>query len=216
MLIEIFSDVVCPWCYIGKRRLDSVLPGLPFAVTVRWRPYQLHPNLPAEGLDRAAYLQQRYGPEADQARIPERIRSEAETVGLSFDFGRIGRMPNTLDAHRLLTWAEHSEDGDPERQHILAERLFRAYFLEGVDVGSREALVRCAADVGFAREAALAGLSSGSVNAAVQSELERGRELGVAGVPCFFLAERFTLPGAQTPEAMEHFIRRAGELCAAD
>ena len=139
MLIEIYSDVVCPWCYIGKRRLDGALATAAGEdVEVAWRPYQLYPNLPATGMDRDEYLARRYGDRADRARVPRRIVEEGEDAGISFDYGSIGRMPNTLTAHRLLDHAEHVAGA--EVQHELAEVLFRYYFCEGRDVGDLDTL----------------------------------------------------------------------------
>ena len=205
MLIEIFSDVVCPWCYIGKRRLDTVLRGSAGGdVDVVWRPYLLHPGIPAGGLDRGDYLRRRYGEQADPAKIPERIRREASDVGLEFDFARIERMPNTRDAHRLLTWAEPSG-----RQHALSERLFSGYFTQGEDVGDRDVLARCAADAGLDAQAAAGFLDGGDGEARLDDDLARATEASVAGVPNYLIAERFVLPGAQTSDVMERFIDRA-------
>ena len=130
MRIEIYSDVVCPWCYIGKRRLDAALETDALAdVEVVWRPHQLHPNLPPAGLDREDYLQRRYGEAAERARAPQRIVAEGADAGIRFNFEAMRRMPNTLAAHRLLHFAE-----DTGRQHALAEALFRFFFCDGRDV----------------------------------------------------------------------------------
>lgn len=205
MLIEIYSDVVCPWCYIGKRRLDTVLEGpLGEDVRVVWRPYQLHRGLPPGGLDRADYLARRYGADADPARVPERIRAEAEDAGLRFDFAAMTRMPNTRDAHRLLNWAYPSG-----QQHRLAETLFSYYFTEGQDVGDIATLVEAAAAVGLDGEQARALLTSDVGAADLDADLNRALDASVAGVPHYLLAERFTLPGAQTADVMQRFIERA-------
>ena len=210
MEIEIFSDIVCPWCYIGKKRLDAVMSTTAGAgVTLRWRPYQLYPNMPSEGMDRARYLEARYGAGADRARIPERIEAEAGEVGLSFDFAAIGKMPNTLAAHRLLEFAaEHGV------QHDLAEVLFDYYFCSGLDVGDANVLAKGAEAVGLDGALVRKYLAGNSGADAVREQLRRAMEVGVSGVPCYLLAGRFALPGAQTPEVMTQFIQRAKSLVA--
>lgn len=210
MEIEIFSDVVCPWCYIGKRRLDAVLrTPVGEGVTLRWRPYQLRPGLPAEGVDRAEYLRARYGEDADPGHVPQRLAAEAEDAGLTFDFAAIGRMPNTFQAHRLMELA-----WDHGVQHQLAEVLFDVYFRAGQDIGQREALIEAAERSGIDGAKAAQHLDGDGGADQVREQLERAEELGVSGVPSFLLAGRFTLPGAQTPEVMERFIQRAKERLA--
>ena len=207
MEIEIFSDVVCPWCYIGKRRLDAVLQTpVGEGVRLRWRPYQLRPGLPAEGVDRAEYLRARYGEEADPGRIPQRLAAEAEDAGLTFDFAAMGRMPNTFQAHRLMELA-----WDDGVQHQLAEVLFDAYFRAGQDIGQTAALVEAAQRSGIDGAKAARYLDGSAGAERVREQLERAVELGVSGVPSYLLAGRFTLPGAQTPEVMGQFIQRAKE-----
>lgn len=208
MEIEIFSDVVCPWCYIGKRRLDAVM-GTPVGegVSLRWRPYQLYPNMPAEGMDRARYLEARYGADADRGRVPRRIEAEAGEVGLTLDFSAIGRMPNTFQAHRLLELAAARGV-----QHELAEVLFDFYFCSGRDVGDPEVLAEAAESVGLDRTGVRDYLAGSEGVDAVREQLGRAMDVGVSGVPCYLLAGRFALPGAQTPEVMAQFMERAKSL----
>ena len=210
MQIEIFSDVVCPWCYIGKKRLDAVLDTpVGEGVSLRWRPYQLYPNMPRDGMDRARYLEARYGADADRARVPERIAREAEEVGLAFDFAAIEKMPNTFQAHRLLEFAElHGV------QHELAEVLFDYYFCSGRDVGDAEVLAEASRGVGLDVAAVSEHLAGNDGAGGVREQLARAVEVGVSGVPCYLLAGRFALPGAQTPEVMAQFIERAKSLAA--
>ena len=210
MQIEIFSDVVCPWCYIGKKRLDAVLDTpVGEGVSLRWRPYQLYPNMPRDGMDRARYLEARYGADADRARVPERIAREAEEVGLAFDFAAIEKMPNTFQAHRLLEFAElHGV------QHELAEVLFDYYFCSGRDVGDAEVLAEASRGVGLDVAAVSEHLAGNDGAGGVREQLARAVEVGVSGVPCYLLAGRFALPGAQTPEVMAQFIGRAKSLAA--
>lgn len=205
MQIEIFSDVVCPWCFIGKRRLDKALAADTEAepVELRWRPYQLHANLPAQGVDRRQYLQQRYGPDADLGRVPERIQSEAQAEGIELRFDLIQRTPNTFLAHRLLEFAVPGG-----HQHELAEALFLAYFCQGEDVGDLSVLVDVAARVGLDPQAAENFLRSDAAVDEVRQQLARAPEVGVSGVPGYFIANAFLLPGAQTSETMGQIISR--------
>lgn len=209
--IEIYSDVVCPWCYIGKRRLDAALETDALAdVDVVWRPHQLHPNLPPAGLDREDYLQRRYGEAAERARAPQRIVAEGADVGIRFNFNAMHRMPNTLAAHRLLHFAE-----DTGRQHALAETLFRFFFCDGRDVGDPETLCEAAHEAGLDAQAASAWLATDGGTATVQEQLREGLERGVAGVPCYLLGGGFMLPGAQSSDTMAQFIERARTKLAA-
>ena len=210
MEIEIFSDVVCPWCYIGKKRLDAVMnTPVGEGVSLRWRPYQLYPNLPPEGMNRARHLQARYGTDADRTRVPQRIAAEAGEVGLTLDFAAIETMPNTFQAHRLLDFAERHGV-----QHELAEVLFDYYFCSGRDVGDKEVLAQAGQAAGL--DGALVGehLAGNAGAETVREQLARAVEVGVSGVPCYLLAGRFALPGAQTPEVMTQFIERAKSLTA--
>jgi predicted DsbA family dithiol-disulfide isomerase len=205
--IEIFSDVICPWCFIGKRRLDRALQdGLGDQVTLRWRPYQLQPGIPEEGLDRLAYLQRRYGPDADSGRAPGRIAEEARSEGIELRYDLIKRMPNTLQAHRLLEFAH-----DHGRQHDLAEALFVAYFCRGQDVGDEATLLALGVDAGLDGAEALQYLDSGGGVTAVAAQLARAPEIGISGVPGSYLADSFLLPGAQTSDVMAQIIGRVRE-----
>ncbi len=202
--IEIFSDVVCPWCFIGKRRLDRTLAAFdPATVELRWRPYQLYPQLPPEGIDRETLLRRRYGENADRARVPQRIDEEARGEAIELRFDLMERTPNTLLAHRLL---EHAYDSG--LQHELAESLFLAYFCEGVDVGDADALVAIAERTGLDAEQARAYLASDAGEAEVRRQLARAPELGISGVPGYYLADSFLLPGAQTSETMGQILER--------
>ncbi len=202
--IEIFSDVICPWCFIGKRRLDQVLSTeLGEGVFLRWRPYQLYPQIPLEGVDRREYLERRYGPNADRAGMPARIAEEAAAEGIELRYDLIERTPNTLLAHRLL------ELGFAHGcQHELAEALFQAYFCDGRDVGDPDTLVAIAADTGIEAQTAQAYLTSEAGLDEVQAQLARAPDVGVSGVPGYYLAESFLLPGAQSADTMTQIIQR--------
>lgn len=208
MQIEIFSDVVCPWCYIGKKRLDRALKtSAGQGVSLRWRPYQLHPALPPDGIDRAEHLRARYGANADLARMPKLLKAEAEDLGIAFNFAAIRRQPNSLQAHRLLEFAQPLG-----AQHELAEVLFEFHFCLGKDIGDSAVLVQAAQQAGLAGEQAAAFLAGSNGTQEVRTQLDRAADLGIAGVPCYLLAGRFTLPGAQTEDVMVQFIERAKRL----
>ena len=207
MLIEIYSDVICPWCFIGKRRLDAALAtSAGENVEVVWRPYQLYPNLPATGMDRDEYLARRYGDRADRARVPRRIVEEGEDAGIAFDYGAIGHMPNTLTAHRLLDRAERVSGAGS--QHELAEVLFRFYFCEGRDVGDLETLCEAASEAGLDAGETRAYLASGVDEEDMRARIRGAFGVGVVSVPCYLLSG-FMLPGAQTSDVMAQFIERA-------
>lgn len=210
MQIEIFSDVVCPWCFIGKRRLDRILDSdLGTGLEVAWRAYQLYPDLPAQGIPRAQFMQARFGTDAAPADIYQRVLAEAATEGLDLAFERIETAPNTLDAHRLLSWAEPSG-----RQHELAEVLFRSYFQEGRNIGDEQELVRAAERAGLDGTAAARMLAGRDELDKVRAELSLAQSAGVTGVPFFVLGGRFAIPGAQPADVMEQLIVRAREQLA--
>jgi predicted DsbA family dithiol-disulfide isomerase len=204
--IDVVSDVVCPWCFIGKRHLEAALAGLPEAAgaKVRWHPFELNPDLPAEGVDRKGYLEAKFGGPARAAEIYARVREAGVRAGLDFDFDAIVRQPNTRDAHRLIAWAQSRGDAGP-----LVERLFRAYFQEGRYVGDRDTLAALAAEAGFDAEAARVWLESGLGADEIADAEARVRTLGISGVPFFIFDGRVGLSGAQPREAMREAIAQA-------
>jgi predicted DsbA family dithiol-disulfide isomerase len=197
LTIDVISDVVCPWCFIGRRRLGEALASYATAEpnirpVVSWHPFQLNPDLPREGIARQAYLEAKFGGRERAAEIYARVRAAGRTVGIEFEFDRIERQPNTIDAHRLVSWAQ--ANGDPEE---VVERLFRAYFLEGRFIGDRDVLADVAAEAGLARDAACAYLDSESGTDKIEAMDRRVRELGVTGVPFFIFGGRVAVSGAQ-------------------
>jgi len=201
--IEVFSDVVCPWCYIGKRRLEEALHRLVAAEsalrpTVRWRAFQLNPDLPPAGIDRKSYLAAKFGSPARAANIYDRVRSAGNTVGIDFAFDRIMRQPNTRDAHRLVAWAQ--QDGRDTAGVV--ERLFAAYFLDGRFIGEIATLCEIAHEAGLDAAAARAYLASDAGNSAIAESDRRARALGVTGVPFFIVANRVAVSGAQTADVL--------------
>ena len=214
-IVDVVSDVVCPWCYIGKRHLDAALATLAEAgeplPTVRWHPYELNPGLPAEGVDRREYLERKFGGPARAAQVYDRVRRAGTQAGIAFDFERIALQPNTRDAHRLVAWVQTRGDAGP-----IVEKLFRAYFVEGRFIGSHEVLADLAAEAGEDRGEAQEFLASGlGLDEVAQAEA-RASSLGITGVPFFIVDGRYGLSGAQPAEAFVEAIRRARQPQAAD
>ena len=215
LTIDVISDVVCPWCFIGRRRLGAALARFAAhapraAPLVSWHPFQLNPDLPREGIDRRDYLAEKFGGAYRAAEIYERVRAAGKSVGIDFAFEKIERQPNTLDAHRLVSWAQAR--GSAEE---LVERLFRAYFLEGRFIGDREVLAAIAAEAGDSAEAARAYLASDEGASVVAQMDRRVRELGVTGVPFFIFGGKVAVSGAHEPavlvEAMDEAMRESEE-----
>jgi len=206
LVIDVVSDVVCPWCFIGKRHLEAALAGLPEAAgaIVRWHPFELNPDLPAEGVDRRDYLEAKFGGPQRAAEIYARVREAGARAGIAFDFDAIARQPNTRDAHRLVAWAQSRGDAD-----ALVERLFRAYFLEGQFVGDRDTLAALASEAGIDGDAARGWLDSGVGADEIGAAEERVRALGISGVPFFIFDGKVGLSGAQPPETIRAAIAQA-------
>jgi predicted DsbA family dithiol-disulfide isomerase len=204
LTVDVVSDVVCPWCYLGKRRLEAaarLVPEIP--LRIRWRPFQLDPTIPPEGIPRADYVRRKFGsPEALDRPNAQLAKAGAE-VGIPYAFDKIARSPNTIDAHRLIRWA--AEAG---REDAMVERLFRLYFVEGADVGDRNVLARAAADVGMDATTVAADLANGRDRDEVQAEINAASAAGVTGVPCFIFDRRAAVMGAQAPELLASAIRQ--------
>jgi predicted DsbA family dithiol-disulfide isomerase len=200
--LDVFSDVVCPWCYIGKRRLEQVL-AVQGGVEVRWRAYQLRPDLPAEGLEARVYYTARFGSEEKTRAIFDHVAEVGRQEGLTFDFPRIRRAPNTRLAHRaikLLPAASHAAG---------AEALFRGHFQEGADIGRAEAIAELFAEhqvAGLERNELLDALASGAGQAEVQADLLAARDYGITGVPFFLANRRVAVVGAQPPEILTQLL----------
>lgn len=206
--VDVISDVMCPWCLIGKRRLERALKQVPdVPVAVRWRPYQLDPTLPAEGRERSEYLEAKFGG-AERARaIYATIEEAGRGEGIDFAFDRIERSPNTLDAHRLIRWASSAEAENVQGK--LVERLFEAFFLEGRHIGDHAVLIELAESVGMNGGIVRDLLATDRDRAAVEAEIAQARAFGVTGVPCFVFNGRNGVMGAQDPETLAALIRRA-------
>jgi predicted DsbA family dithiol-disulfide isomerase len=210
-IIDIVSDVICPWCFLGKRRLDAALSRLhDLDVLVRWRPYMLDPTIPPEGLDRHDYMLRKFGAERLKT-IHDPLIAAGEELGVPYDFDAITRTPNTLDAHRLIRWSH-----TVERQHEMAERLFIAYWSEGQDVGDRDVLARCAGEAGINAQQIRELLDSPQDVAETKAEIEHATNIGVTGVPTFILGQSYALVGAQSPEILVDAISRVAKEVAAE
>jgi predicted DsbA family dithiol-disulfide isomerase len=209
LFVDVVSDVVCPWCYIGKRKLETALARLRadeagLASTVRWHPFELNPDLPLEGVPRAEYLEKKFGGKARAAEIYARVGAVGAAVGIAFAFDRILRQPNTRDAHRLIAWAQQRGDAG-----ALVERLFRAYFIEGRWIGERNELAALAADSGLPGDEVRAMLSSDAYRAEVEAEYREAQEAGITGVPFFIFNGRTAVSGAHDPDVLLEAIAAA-------
>src|SRR5262249_5724475 len=207
MQLDVFSDTICPWCYVGKRRLERALAARPQRdLQIRWRAFQLNPGMPAEGMDRKAYVDAKFGGTERARAIYDTVRAAGASEGIAFAFDRIRRTPNTLQSHRLVRFA-----GGLDRQNETLEALFRAYFIEGRDIGDRAVLADVATDAGLERAEATDYLAGNAEAEAVLSEDALARRAGISGVPCFIFNGRFALSGAQEPEAFFQLFDLARE-----
>jgi predicted DsbA family dithiol-disulfide isomerase len=204
--VEVFSDVICPWCYIGKRRLERALGllGDRYEVQVLWRPFQLNPGMLPDGIDRRAYRTAKFGSWERSLELDARVAAVGAEEGIVFAFDRIIRTPNTFAAHRLIGYAQGRG-----KQDAVAEALFRAYFTEGRDIGERRVLRDLAADVGLDRVMVETFLAGDEGVGELRREEERGRRLGIDGVPYFRIDGRGALSGAHKPEVILGAIEEA-------
>ena len=202
--VDVISDVMCPWCYIGKRRLERALgQRAGVSVDVRWRPFQLDPTIPREGMDRAEYLNRKFGPERAK-EVYARIEEAGAEEGIPFAFDKIEKSPNTIDAHRVIRWAAAGGD-----QQAVVEHLFAGYFVEGRDLTDPDYLVEMAAQAGLDHDIVTHLLAGDTDRDKVTEEIQLAQRMGVQGVPCFIFAGKFVLTGAQDPENLVQAIDRA-------
>ncbi len=200
--LEIWSDPICPWCYIGKVLLDRALEAAPeHPFRIEWRPFQLNPDMPAGGMDRGAYLEAKFGGQqgAVDAYLP--VARAAEAAGLSLDLGAIARTPNTLEAHRLIHWA-----GLEGRQTPVVSALFRAYFREGRDIGDTGVLIDIGAAAGMDADLLARLFASDADRAAVMESDTAARARGLRAVPTFIVGDTYAVPGAQPSELWAEVI----------
>ena len=209
LTIDIVSDVVCPWCYLGEKRLEQALAEEAGPVVVRWRPYQLDPTIPQGGLDRAEYMAKKFGKSGRLQSVHDNLTRLGAEVGLPFAFDKITRSPNTLDAHRLIRWATSAGV-----QSRVVDRLFEAYFVEGRDIGDRVVLTEIAAECGLDADLVERLLAEGADSEVVRQEVEQAQAMGVSGVPFFIFAGRLGVPGAQEPSALRQAMAEARQAMA--
>ena len=205
--IDVVSDVVCPWCFIGKHRLEKAIaltPGIP--VEVHWRPYFLNDWIPREGISREDYLTTKFGSPERYAGIAQRVVQAAAAEGLTYAVDKISRQPNTLDAHRLIRWAEGIGKAAEMKQ-----RLMDLYFTEGADLTNHAVLVQAAVDIGLDPEDVAEALNSDQDVAQIEQEAQAAKEAGIDGVPCFIFGGKFAVSGAQAPEYLAQAIERMAQ-----
>ncbi|MGB6758361.1 MAG: DsbA family oxidoreductase [Xanthobacteraceae bacterium] len=202
--IDVVSDVVCPWCYIGKRRLEEAIALTPDVnVSINWRAYFLNPWIPREGIDRQTYLETKFGSVERYAVIAERIASAAALEGLVYNSGKISRQPNTLDCHRLILWSRSATDPGQVKQ-----RLMELYFAEGADLSDAKVLIQAVVDCGMDCDLVRRLLASDAEVDRIQGDANSAKEAGIDGVPCFIFGGSVIVTGAQSPEYLASAIER--------
>ncbi|PHQ66319.1 MAG: disulfide bond formation protein DsbA [Sneathiella sp.] len=197
MKIDIISDTVCPWCFIGKRKLEKALESRPdLEVEITWRPFQLHPEMPREGADRAEFIAAKFGSQERAKQLYENVKMAGDAVDIDFNFDKIKRSPNTLDSHRMLRWAESANCQD-----AMAEILFRRFFIDGEDLGDQQNLIAAAQEAGMDADIVRDLLESDTDLETISKEDQMAREMGISGVPFFIIDNKYSLSGAQDPAA---------------
>jgi len=210
LAIDVFSDVVCPWCFIGKRRLEKAValrPDIP--VDVHYRPYFLNPWVPREGMSRVDYLTAKFGSPERYEKIALRVAQAAANEGLTYNIGALARQPNTLDCHRLILWG-----GRLGKAARVKQRLMEIYFSEGGDLSDRSVLVQAASDCGLDPVEVRAMLASDADVAAVEQAAKSAQEAGIEGVPFYVFGNVLAVSGAQAPEYLAGAIERAANELA--
>jgi predicted DsbA family dithiol-disulfide isomerase len=211
MHLDIVSDTICPWCFIGKRRFERALAAEPQPnLTVLWRPFQLNPEMQLEGMARKDYLAAKFGGRENADRVYVPVREAGDGENIAFDFDAMPRTPNTILSHRLIRWA-----GDQGNQDDVVETLFQAYFTQGRDIGDLDTLIELAVRAGADGAAARLYLASDEGLREVQAEDQIARQSGVNGVPAFILNRKYIISGAQPPEAFIQALAKVREEDAA-
>lgn len=212
--VDVISDVACPWCFIGMKRLEHAAELAPdVEVVTRWRPYQLDATIPPDGLPRKAYMLKKFGSEARLREIHDRIVPLGEVEGIRFNFDAMEVSANTLDAHRLIRWAG-SEKAPAGAQNYVVRRLFEVNFEEAGDIGNRAVLAQLAGEAGMDAALTEALLSSNADVEAVQDEIATSARMGITGVPCFLLESKYAVMGAQEAETLADAIRQVASAKA--
>lgn len=210
--VDVVSDAICPWCFVGKRRLEKAIAAVRgrHEVRVHWKPFQLNPGMPKEGMGRKEYRERKFGSEKVVAELDRRMMAVGQQEGIPFALDRILKTPNTFDAHRLIGWA-----GRNEAQDAVVERLFAAFFTQGRDIGDPEVLADAAAAAGLDRADAARFLRSEEGAREVRDEESKARDLGVEAVPFFTIGGRFAVAGAHEPDSFLEAFQELERLSAA-
>lgn len=205
--IDVVSDIVCPWCFIGKKRLENAVALVPdIPVEVHFRPYYLNDWIPREGISRNDYLTKKFGSPERYHGIAGRVQQAAAQEGLVYDKDKISNQPNTIDAHRLIYWADAK--GLAPR---MKQRLMNLYFTEGADLTKRDVLVQAAADVGLDAETVRADLATDKDEVLIEQAAQSAKDAGIDGVPTFIFAGKYAVSGAQEPQALAQAIRQVSQ-----
>ncbi len=205
--LDVMSDPICPWCYIGKTHLDRALaevPDHPFAI--EWHPFQLNPDMPREGMDRRTYLERKFGGKEGAVRAYAPVVEHASNAGLSINFEAMERTPNTLDAHRLIHWA-----GIERKQTKAVDALFDAYFVQARDIGDHDVLSDIADSIGMDASVVRRLLGSDADAEDIQKRDAHSRQMGISSVPTFIVAQQHAVPGAQPPDLWIKVIQELKE-----
>lgn len=212
MILDVFSDPVCPWCFIGKRRLERALREVPEAkrLQVRWRAFMLNPDMPSDGMERNAYLALKFGSSQRAMELYDTIAQAGHQEDILFAFGEIRRTPSTVLAHRLIGLAD--EHGV---QESIVESVFSRYFLKGVNIGEIDNLLPMAVEAGLDEAETRVFLEGDEGADTVLTEHNLAQRIGINGVPCFVLDGRYAVSGAQSPEVLQRMIETAGETASA-
>jgi predicted DsbA family dithiol-disulfide isomerase len=210
--VTIYSDVICPWCYIGKRRFEAALgaPGVPECIEVSWRPFELNPDMPDEGMERAAYRAAKFGAEKSR-QLDEQMVATGREIGIAFAFDQMKRTPNTRLAHRLI-WQAGREGRIA--QNAVVNRLFEGYFEEGRDIGRKDELLALAKEAGLDGKSASSGLDAEHTLEAVLDLEDAGIRMGIRGVPFFILLDKYAVSGAQPPEVWRDALPKIADEAA--
>jgi predicted DsbA family dithiol-disulfide isomerase len=210
MQIDIVSDTVCPWCFIGKRRLEKALalrPDMEF--DIRWRAYRLDPSIPPEGVDRKQYMQAKFGNNPNRQAMQDALKQAGDSEDIAFAFDKIARSPNTLDSHRLIRWSASAGV-----QNEVVERLFEAYFEDGRDIGNADVLTEIASEAGMDSATVADLLEQGADREIIENEDAMAHRMGITGVPTFIFQNKYLVSGAVDPEALLEIIDKVTALAA--
>ena len=210
--IDIISDPICPWCFIGKTRLDRALEANPtHNFIIEWHPFQLNPTMPKKGMDRREYLEAKFGGQEEAVKVYSNIDKTAKESGISMNFGGIKRTPNTIDAHRLIHLA-----GIEGKQNIIVDRLFKSYFQEGRDISEKSVLTRIASAAGMNQDVVRRLLESDADVDDIRARDTDARKKGIQGVPAFVVANEYVVQGAQNTDVWDNIIKEIQEVTKFD